>query len=388
MTANQPPDPRFDAELKEWMEHQEPTRPADGIADAVIARVSMTNQGRQPSFLLSLGTAAMAAVVAAMALSTGVLMERAAPGGKPVSSTSPTAVTGSRIPAGGHVIPLGQPNLDLAYELFAHPGGTWVSTSTNAGRRSLVRLDPATGEIAAEVDNAGWAAAEGSNLWAMVGGGGRAPGTLTQLDPATGAALRTLDGVEGYIVAIDGTTAWVPAPDALLRVDLMTGDIVERIAIPVPVWEDIPIVVTDGSVWVIGDPGLVKVDTTSVPATATVVFDEQVRVAVNAAGSIWARVAARNVVVEIDAQTSRVIREVALPNSQTLAQWGSMSVADGGLWTAVAGGLVRIDVVTGSVGELLPLPWGFYWGMEVIGDEMWVTVQDESEVIHFPLPPG
>ena len=389
MTANQPPDSRFDVELKEWMERQEPRRRADAVADAVIARVSITNQGRQPSFLLSLGTAAMAAVVAAMALSTGVLVERAAPGafGGPSVTQAPTA--GLRLPPGAQVIQVSDPISAPISTVVAHGDSVWVATSAfMSGAPGLWRIDPDTSSVTTHVANVVGAAFRGDELWAMVGDQQRQCCTvapLRRLHPTTGAVLRTIEGVMGKGLAIAGDTAWTATETSLLQVDLRTGRLIETVELSAEPWHE-TLVVTEAAAWVITWDGLIRVDTSVSPSVATLVLPDEPSAIAAGGGYLWAALRSGDEVVQLDEATGAILSTIELGGGAETTRWGILTYAEGYVWASVAGGLKRIDPDTGSMGGLIPLPWGFYWGMQAVDGEMWVTVEDEAKLVRFPMP--
>lgn len=388
MSADQQPDPRFDAELKAWLQRQEPGRTADLVAEAVIARVSVTNQGRPASFMPSLTTAAVAAVIATVALGTGVLVERAAPGSVGGPST-PAAPSGEmRLPAGAQVIQVSDAISRPISTVDANGESVWVETSAVIGAPGLSRIDPATNVVTTHIPNVLGAAFRGDELWAMVGGQEAiccSPARLRQLNSRTGAILRTIGGVEGRGLAIAGDTAWTATETSLLRVDLRSGALLETVELPSQPWDD-TLTVTEGAVWVNSLEGLIRVDTSRTPAAAVLILPDEPSAFAVGGGFVWAALRSGDEVAQLDPATGAVIATIGLGGGETTTRWGTLTYADGYVWASVAGGLVRIDPATGSVSDVIPLPWGMYWGMQAVDGEMWVTVQDEAKLVRFPLP--
>ncbi|MEO8247727.1 MAG: hypothetical protein ABI622_11500 [Chloroflexota bacterium] len=350
--------------------------------------MSVTNQGSPASFILSLTTAAIAAVIATVALGTGVLVERAAPGsvGGPSAPAAPSGEM--RLPAGGQVIQVSDAISRPISTVDANSASVWVETSAVIGAHGLSRIDPATNAVTTHIPNVFGAAFRGDELWAMVGGRDTiccSSARLRQLNPTTGAILRTIGGIEGWGLAIAGDTAWTATKTSLLRVDLLSGVLVETVALPSEPWDD-TLTVTEGAVWANSLEGLIRVDTSRTPAVAALVLPDEPATFAAGGGFLWAILRSGDEVVQMDEATGAVLAIIGLGGGETTTRWGTLTYAEGYVWASVAGGLVRIDPATGSVGDVIPLPWGLYWGMQAVDGEMWVTVQDEAKLVRFPLP--
>ncbi len=387
MNSDRPSNPQVEAEIRRWIEDQEPRPTADDVADAVIARVSTTHQGGRPSVMLTLATVALATVVAVLVIGNGMLLQRGNPGGIATPTPGHSPATDDRLPAGARVIPIGEPVADPVWRVMAARGTVWVEVSFLGGK-DLVRIDPRTNLITARVPGVMGEAFRGDELWAMrTAEPGRCclPAPLVQLDPLTGAVLRTIDGVEGISLVIDGDTAWTLNGTTLLRVDLRRGELVATVELGAPTRSAAAVVVGD-AVWVPTNAGLKKVAVATNTVVATTdVPGQTIDYITSGDGSVWGVLHPSGNIVQIDGDSATVAKQIELPR-QTGGVWGGLTVSDGYVWAAAPGGVAHIDAVSGRVSEVIPLPWDIYVGVTTLDGELWVTLEDASSVVRFPMP--
>ena len=83
---------------------------------------------------------------------------------------------------------------------------------------------------------------------------------IIRLDPLTGSVLKTIPGISGYYIAVDGMTAAVTdVGHSVDRIDLAAGKVVKTIGFPAAPKE---MTIYDGAVWVTCDGGdsVVRID--------------------------------------------------------------------------------------------------------------------------------
>lgn len=387
------PDERIDTELRAWLARQDPPRPADHVVDAVLAQVSVANQGRRQSAWLTLGTVAAAAVIAAVGVSSGILTTRGPAGGP---SLAPLPSPGARLPTGGIVIDMdGRRLFDELRAVAGTPGDVWVQVLSGIPLDVLGirRIDPATNRVTASVDDTLGMAFRGRELWVLKGPCCD-PGTLTLLDAASGAFVAEIPEVVGYDLVIDGETAWVTDghAGAVRRVDLATGQLVASVGVTEPETELSWPIIGDGAVWVAGEGEVIKIDATTnrvvarIPAVAPGTPPRPdgggngIDIAF-ADGAIWARPARTRELLRIDAASAVVT------DAYDIGDWsGGIEASGDRLWVAVPGGIAEFDTATGTLGELQRLPWASWYEIGVIGDELWVSVSESQSVVRFPMP--
>jgi streptogramin lyase len=218
-------------------------------------------------------------------------------------------------------------------------GALWLVNYTSPGvAGSVVRIDPATGQVIASVPlpaelccdpivggGSLWAIApelsggsvlkvsEGSNTLvatipiehAFSGAYGAgsvwigSSGEVLRLDPATNAATARI-AVSGLVVGFGAGTLWIDATTEVVRVDPSTNAVVGRVVLPdLRTDEELHFVALDGDrAWIAGTsanrPVLWRVDLATNAVTGVVHLDDGVggrvgRVAVGA-GAVWAAV--------------------------------------------------------------------------------------------------
>ena len=190
-------------------------------------------------------------------------------------------------------------------------GSLWLGICTSPP--SLLRVDPATGQIVATVtlpvsglaEESSVAAAEGS-VWLL-----SSSASIVRIAPKTGKIVTTFDvpsGAAGVRAAFGAL--WVPDHDKgeLLRIDPDTGKVTDTIEVGAgPRF----LAVGEGSVWVLNqaDGTVSRVDPTARSVAATITVDTgPVDGGDMAAGGgfAWARVSS-SLVAKIDPRTNTVV---------------------------------------------------------------------------------
>lgn len=239
-------------------------------------------------------------------------------------------------------------------------GGVWVT-----GGEGVVHVDPATGEVVADIrvpgtgDYGRIAMGQGS-VWVTAPelrpDGSR--GNLVRIDPATDEVTATVH-IGGPIqgLAVGNGSVWVTVPDAtastVYRVDASTG----RVADTVRVGEGAgPVVFAEGSLWVIHEWAGGSVDRID-PATGDVVDELDVpNVQAAGAGSLWG--ASGDAVLRFDPESGDLLARIPIPRAQQVAFDGSTvwvlvspRSSDPELFEPIAGtaAVVRIDPATDRV---------------------------------------
>lgn len=395
-------DERIGASLRAWLDRQEPPRSSERVAAAVIEEVARTNQGNAPMVMGVLPALGAAAVIIGLIILAGLELK---PPVGPTPTVAPNETHGptidrDRLPPGTTVIELGSPAWGNLSQLVANEETVWVrDAATHMTRVEITRIDPETNESSVvTVEEAIDVALRDGELWALVGDQPVAccdPAPLVQLDPITGSLLRTIDAVVGFELTLDGGTAWVSDDRSLFHVDLASGELIATIDVPDGEAEAIAF---DGSVWLNCDcevASLVRVDAARGEVTGTLPIPGLEGIAAGE-GAIWAKTNgglieqqggasnSQSQVVRIDPATMEIV--ATLDGFGRSVSFGTLVVSHGYVWTPGVGELLRIDPRDNSVAVAASLPWGQFPGMAVVGDELWLTMADAGNVIHFPLP--
>jgi hypothetical protein len=236
-------------------------------------------------------------------------------------------------------------------------GGVWV-----AGGEGVAHVDPATGEVVADIrvpgtgDYGRIAVGQGS-VWVTAPelrpDGSR--GNLVRIDPATDEVTATMN-IGGPIqgLAVGDGSVWVTVPDdvasTVYRVDPSTERVADSIRVSVAAGS---VLLAEGSVWVNHEWAGGSVDRID-PATGDVVDELDVpNVQAAGAGSLWG--ASGEAVIRIDPESGDVLARIPLPRAQQVAFDGSTVWVlvsprsnDPELFEPIAGtaAVVRIDPAT------------------------------------------
>jgi glutamine cyclotransferase len=224
-------------------------------------------------------------------------------------------------------------------------GSVWVTAPElrpDGSRGNLVRIDPDTNEITATIHIGGpiqYLAVGSGSVWVTLPDAGRS--TVFRVDPGSDRVIGSIPVADasGPIVIGEGSV-WVTRPwvgGSVTEIDPATGRVVDTL--------DVPSVqaVGDGSLWGSTGDSVLRIDpdsgsvqaTIPIPRAQTVAFDgSKVWVLVSPRSSdpeLFYPIAGTAGVVRIDPATDRVLGEpVALEDLQPIA----MAADDRGAWVA------------------------------------------------------
>lgn len=230
-------------------------------------------------------------------------------------------------------------------------GALWLSNYTNEGvPGSLVRIDPATGQVVAvvrapdalccapivgggsvwaiapdlsggtvlkisEQTNAVVATAQVANVFPFVGAYAAGSlwissrGDVLRVDPETSAVTARIgtSGTNAFVVGYGAGTVWVDLGVEIARVDPSTNTIVARVELPETRREEGHLVAVEGDrAWITGSsagkPALWRVDVSTNAVTGVVRLDSRegdVSGVAVGAGAVWASIYQRDAVVRV-----------------------------------------------------------------------------------------
>jgi DNA-binding beta-propeller fold protein YncE len=140
-------------------------------------------------------------------------------------------------------------------------GRVWV-TEPKSGPGIVLRIDPRTNRVSGPPIRVGTGAgkivAGSGTLWVTNGNGN---GSVSRINPATGAVVRTLVNIPG-VTAVGAGSLWVtPNRGGIQRVDPVTGQVTATFRLPTAV----RVTFWAGSAWVSNEPPgtLIRIDPTS-----------------------------------------------------------------------------------------------------------------------------
>ena len=263
---------------------------------------------------------------------------------------------------------------------------------------SVVRLDPATGEV---VEVARGLPPESRGIFTAVAAGqagvwvvNGTAGTISRVDPQAGEldppirlgavvfALTVTEGTEGAVWVLDSPNDRSP-PLFLERIDAATTRVVDRVEIDVARGVLAPTVVLaagEGAVWALDTTrGVVhKVD----PATTEILGSVQVADSAQSAlavgeGGVWVGDGQDSIVYRIDPVSLETVAEIQLVDDPT-----ELAAGGGAVWAvnSLSGTLVGIDPATNdTIGGSIALGGGPA-GMAVGDGTVWVTDRSDGQV--------
>jgi streptogramin lyase len=363
-------------QISDWLAASAPPRSADRVIDAVLDALPATAQESGalpvPLFARLKAIAMLAATLGVGTILIVVFVLRPWSGPAAVPTASPSAPTATPTPTS--TIPSSAGPASLAPGVIAAIDmgiDTWSlaidekSVWVQVGDVGIGRIDRATnldtGIRVAEVPAMTFA---DGKLWALDVGTG-----ITQLNPLNGVVLRTLPGISGYYIAVDGTTAWVTdVGHSVDRIDLRTGTVMATIDVPAGPKK---IAVFDGAVWVACDAGgvVARIDIATNKVVAKIPAGERpVNLAVGE-GAVWAWNHGQQL-LRIDPKTNAVAATID-GVAPTLGV--GVVVGGGSVWVAVPSGIGRIDPATNDIVEVLPLGQGDYVDLAWFDGELWAS---------------
>jgi DNA-binding SARP family transcriptional activator/streptogramin lyase len=224
---------------------------------------------------------------------------------------------------------------------------------------SVAVIDPGTDTIVGEIPvgdrPTGPAVGEGS-VWV----GNRDDNTLLRIDPKS-LDVRTIGlGVEPIDVEVGAGSVWVLSDQVLMRVEPAVNDVVATVPLPPAIgagpWSHLEVGANAVFVCSCGSPGgVVRVD----PATTSVVTVQRGPIWGTAygEGALWAITGwEQNTIERIDPETN-VVERIPLGRLGETSGWRyRMAVAEGTTWLLAPASLWRVDSTTGRFLGSVPLP--------------------------------
>ena len=382
-------DPRSERVIRDWLDDVTPPS-ADRVVDGVLAAVPSI--GQQTGVLAAIdlsplrvfGLAAAGVVVAVVLLST---LTRP-PDVGPVATPSPLLSNPSATPtpsAAPTLRPTPQvpPGFKAAVDMGADTWNIVVddrSIWVQIGDTGINRIDRATNQDTGirlpEVPNAVFA---GGDLWALDVGTG-----IVQLDPITGDVLKTVPGISGYYIAVDGTTAWVTdVGHSVDRVDLVTGEVITTIDVPPGPKE---LAVGFGSVWVMCDSGktIARIDVATNEVTALIPDPGGPANLAIGEGAVWVWSHGQQL-LRVDPDTNTIVAAI---DGISPGPGAGVAVGGGYVWVAVVEGIARIDPATNQIDDVIPVPQPGSWiDIEWFDSELFVSTIDGHVIFEIEPTP-
>jgi hypothetical protein len=365
--------------IREWFAESDHPLPADRVTSAILDAIPAIGQDSGTRSVVIAGRLgrALAAVAAAVVVVVGaVLLTRGTgptivagsptppPSASPSPSASPPVATPFSPVPGVSIIDMGAPTWALA----VNEASAWVQV----GDIGMGRIDRATNrDTGIRVNEVPQMQFEGSNLWALDIGTG-----IVGVDPLTGTILRTIPGINGFYLVVDGSTAWVTeTAHSLDRVDLGTGKVVATVEVPATPKE---MAIFEGSVWVACDDGgsVARVDIATNKVVATIPAGSRPVNLAAGEGAVWVWNHERQL-LRIDPATNKVVATI-----NGVAETLGVGVAVGGgfVWVAMPGGIGKVDPATNTVIDVIPIGSGGYVDFVWFEDELWASSTNRNYV--------
>lgn len=265
-------------------------------------------------------------------------------------------------------------------------GAVWVPSRVS-GRNVLMRVDPATRQVVAEiaVDKAQvWdifaVAAEGDVIWSTAVN----EQAVVRIDAHTNQIVDRIPiQAQPDAIALQGNTLWVAheSGNEVLRLDTETKQIVAR----VPVADPDSIAIGNDSIWVVGNhaENLIRIDPTTNSIVATISLgtapDSDGQVAFGE-GGVWVSRYSSETVARVDPETNQVIAtiEMGIPVINVEAGAGAIWAVVGEFEGCQESGVVRIDPRTNTVVGLIPVRCAE--DMVLSPEGLWVTSHKYPEI--------
>ena len=207
---------------------------------------------------------------------------------------------------------------------------------------------------------------------------------LKRLDPQTGEEVAAIP-LEGFFsnipeVAVGAGSVWVSSADgfagAVLKVDLETERVVERIPVDTPSGLDFG----HGSVWVTsaehGTLSRIEPESGKIVAKIDVGKGAVDITTDEGSGAVWvADWMEDGKLSRVDPQTNRVVAEIPIRPGAQEGGASSVTVGEGAVWAqSLDGKLLKVDPATNEVVAKVSL--GDYSSyLAIYGDAVWATVQ-------------
>jgi streptogramin lyase len=235
-------------------------------------------------------------------------------------------------------VPLG--DIDLCQGIGASFGSGWACKQSD-----VVRIDPATRKVAARLA-VQKQAAQGhlvggfDRVWVLTGDGS----TLVGIDPATDEVATEVElGARCVDVALSDDAVWLPCliDDRVLEVDPESGEVVLDVDVPNPMS-----IAADDEVWVGTAGSTVQLD----PADGAVVREvdagtgSEGRIAIDT-DSVWVR-SVEEFLVRIDRATGEVVQRY----TADVTSGGDVMTLDGEVWVTAYDDQVLFRLAPSSAG--------------------------------------
>jgi DNA-binding SARP family transcriptional activator/streptogramin lyase len=232
-------------------------------------------------------------------------------------------------------------------------GAVWA---LNSDEHTITRIDPGSGQVQRTIPTV----VPPSNL-AVIDPANPLSSTATALPGSTSPVLQ---GAPSWVAA-DRATVWATTNGALWRV----APAPRRRTFSLGLGCCGPLAIGGGSVWVVDDQGLVRIDARSGQQTATVALPfRPARVAVGL-GGVWVTNARGSSVWRIDPNRNAVAGTISVG-----PQPSGIALGAGSVWIASADGTVaRIDPTAGKVTETLHVG-GTPSDLSFAAQTIWVAV--------------
>ena len=311
-------------------------------------------------------------------LCAAVLVLSACGGSGSTSSTASGAPTGATPATSSPPLPDGVKGFVQLdgdpYGIEAIGDSLWVENGTEESGPALARIDPATRAVVARVPGAGGPRRVGNELWYFAG-----PTALVRADPVTGAPRSTVQVPPAGHFAVDGGTVWLTVGEEkgeLLRVDLASGRVRSRLALPEGEPKDV--LVHAGTVWVPVDGAdvIVQVDAATGRQRAATPTGDRPHSLAAGFGSVWVTAHGESALHRIDARTGKVVAT----STDAGINVAVTTTADA-VWAASPTGLVQVLPDTNTTGRSIVLPGTHdLYDVAAQGGSLWLTAVDERRV--------
>jgi streptogramin lyase len=256
----------------------------------------------------------------------------------------------------------GQPSgpslkLDIEPREIAYgEGAVWVCS---ADRSSLIRIDPKTNEVTAEIDLRGLQIPEHVLLIIAAGEGAvwlTDQTSVIQIDPQTDQIVgeRLPAGEEVIVTGLGQGSFWAGSHDdgIVTRVEAATHRVTARFDVGFSIHG---LVVSEDSLWVLDEHGfgVVRIDPQTNEAGARVPIDFVGSNLAAGGGSVWVAPAARDSgrstgndgIARIDERTNQIVETIHV-GSADISEYYSVYFSEGSLWVIIEGpqtALVQIE---------------------------------------------
>lgn len=260
----------------------------------------------------------------------------------------------------------------------AEPAQATATTTTVPELPEIEDIESAGGEAIDARPFADWVTVAGDSAWvANVGAG------VGRYDRATGELLESVPTQTGICLAMEQgfDSLWLGQcrSTSIMRVDLVTGEIIADITLPVGGLNDeSSLAVTDDAVWALSadaDRTLVGVD----PATNEVIAEWAVPVGAGGVrgfeGSLWVALPTAGELIRIAPATGEEEATIEVAAGSTF-----VAVGEGSVWTlgATASEVSRVDPATNEVVATIDVGDGPVDGGDIAvgGGYVWARVSD------------